>query len=80
VQQQHRQQGQEAIGAEGPGEGQQPEGIGEFGRQQRQGHRQHKHHQQAIGRGGGEARQPLTLTFRSLQKNQPAGQFSTAMS
>ena len=58
VQQQHRQQGQEAIGAEGPGEGQQPEGIGEPGGNQRQGHRQHEHHQQPIGRGGGERRQP----------------------
>jgi hypothetical protein len=44
--QQHRQQRQEAIGADGPGEGQRPAGIGELGRQQRQGHRQHKHHQQ----------------------------------
>jgi hypothetical protein len=36
----------------GPGAGQQPEGIGQLGRQQPQGHRQHKHHQQRIGRGG----------------------------
>ena len=67
--QQHRQQGQEAIGAEGPGEGQQPEGIGELGRNQWQRHRQHE---QPIGRGGGESRQPLTLTFREGTFHQPA--------
>ena len=71
-QQQHRQQGQEAIGAEGPGEGQQPEGIGELGRQQRQGHRQHKHHQQRIGCGGGKRRQPLALAIRQGTFHHPA--------
>ena len=71
-QQQHLQQRQEAIGAEGPGEDQQPEGIGELRRQQRQGRRQHKHHQQPIGRGGGEARQPLALALRQRTLTQPA--------
>ena len=68
--QQHRQQPQEAIGAEGPGEGQQPEGIGELGRQHR--HRQHKDHQQGIGRGCGERRQPLTLALRQGSIPTPA--------
>ena len=72
VQQQHRQQGQEAIGAEGPGEGQQPERIGELGRNQRQRHRQHEQHQQPIGRGGGERRQPLALALRQGTFHQPA--------
>ena len=51
VQKQHRQQGQEAIGAEGTGEGQLPEGIGEPEGHQRHRHRQHKQRQQHIGRG-----------------------------
>ena len=38
----------------------------------RQRHRQHKHHQQPIGRSGGERRQPLTLAHRQETFHQPA--------
>jgi hypothetical protein len=56
----------------GPGEGQQPEGIGQLVRQQRQRHRQHNRHQQPIGRSGGDRRQPLELNAGEGSLHHPA--------
>jgi hypothetical protein len=40
--------------------------------QQWQRHRQHKHHQQGIGRSGGERHQPLALALRQVTLPPPA--------